>query len=106
MADGDDRTLLQTHRHALETAIAANRAHACDDAGRFLLDGLTGRLARLLAAVDRDLARPPLAGPFGAAGRWGPNGRAPEIGDLIRRSARARASGPVAEPQAAARRAA
>jgi hypothetical protein len=101
MADGDTRFLLHLHQHALETAIAANRAYACDAPDRFVLDGLTARLVRLLVAIERDLSRPPLAGPFGTAGRWGPNGRAPEIEDLIRRSACVRAPGPAAVPHPA-----
>ena len=79
-------------------AIAANEACRSDAAGRFLLDGLSARLRRLIAALERDLARP-LGGPFGTAGRWGPNGRGPEIEDLIRRSALARLPMPEAEPR-------
>jgi hypothetical protein len=79
----------QVARTAMAAAIAANRGQASDPAGRFILDGLSARLARLLAALERDLAQP-VGGPFGTVGRWGPNGRAPEIEDLIRRSAVAR----------------
>jgi hypothetical protein len=73
----------------MAAAIAANCVPPFDAAGRFVLDGLSARLARLLAALERDLAHP-LCGPFGTTGRWGPNGRGPEIDDLIRRSALAR----------------
>src|SRR6478672_3081688 len=82
-------TSLDARRDAMAATIASNAAHYCDVAGGFILDGLSARLARLLAALERDLAQP-LAGPFGAAGRWGPNGRGPEIDDLIRRSDLAR----------------
>jgi hypothetical protein len=80
---------LHVARTAMAAAIAANRGEASDPAGRFILDGLSARLARLLAALERDLAQP-LGGPFGTIGRWGPNGRGREIEDLIRRSAIAR----------------
>src|SRR4051794_16453083 len=87
MADSDARDILHAYKRAIAAAIVANRACACDAAARFVLDGLTARLARLLTAPERDLARPLLSGPFGTAGAWGPNGRGPRIEDLIRRSA-------------------
>ncbi|MDB5692378.1 MAG: hypothetical protein JWO81_1441, partial [Alphaproteobacteria bacterium] len=65
MADGDAQNLLHVHKQAIEAAIAANRAHPCGPAARFILDGLSSRLVRLLAALDRDLARPLVGGPFG-----------------------------------------
>ena len=99
MAEGDAATLLRAHKQAIEAALAANRAHQGDAAGLFLLAGLTARLERLLKAVGRDLVRPLVGGPFGTAGRWGPNGRAPEIADLIDRSARARRVVSEAEPR-------
>jgi hypothetical protein len=104
MTESDARNLLRAHRQAIQEAIAANCACACDPAARFILDGLTARLACLRAALDRDLARPTLGGPFGTAGAWGPNGRAPEIEDLIRRSARERRPMPQARPRPASAR--
>ena len=95
----DERSPVGTLHTLLErmtATIAANESHRADTAGRFLLGGLNARLRRLLAALERDLARP-LGGPFGTAGRWGPNGRGPEIEDLIRRSALARRPLPEAE---------
>ena len=94
----DPHETLHAQSEAMAATIAANRAYPSDPAGRFMLDGLSARLARLLAALERDLARP-LYGPFGTAGRWGPNGRGPEIDDLIRRSAHARLPLPEAEPR-------
>src|SRR4051794_41435949 len=82
----------------MAATIAANAVPMRDAAARFVLDGLSARLARLLAALDRDLSRP-LDGPFGTAGRWGANGRGPEIEDLIRRSALARLPPAHAEPR-------
>ena len=82
----------------MAATLAANAVAIGDAPTRFILDGLSARLARLLAALDRDLVRP-LGGPFGTAGRWGPNGRGPEIDDLIRRSAIARRPQPGAEPR-------
>jgi hypothetical protein len=93
-----DDSLPDAPRAAMAAAIVANDAHRCDAAGRFILDGLSARLRRLLSACDADLARP-LDGPFGTAGRWGRNGRLPEIEDLIRRSALARLPLPAAEPR-------
>ena len=89
---------LGDRRTVIAATIAANAVATGDAATRFILDGLSTRLARLLAALDRDLARP-LGGPFGTAGRWGPNGRGPEIDDLIRRSAIARRRQPDSEPR-------
>ena len=98
MATADAHEMLLAHREAMAAAIAANGAKPADTAGRFILDGLSARLARLLCALDHDLARP-VGGPFGSAGRWGPNGRGPEIEDLIRRSTLARQPLPEAEPR-------
>ncbi len=98
MAAGNPYEMLHAHREAMAAALAANAACRRDAAARFLLDGLSARLHRLLAALERDLVRP-LGGPFGTAGRWGPNGRGPEIADLIRRSALARRPLPDAEPR-------
>src|SRR6478672_11444157 len=92
-------TSLDARRDAMAATIASNAAHYCDVAGRFILDGLSARLARLLAALERDLAQP-LAGPFGTAGLWGRNGRGPEIDDLIRRSDLARLNGTGGEARA------
>jgi hypothetical protein len=100
MTESDARNLLRARKQAIEETVAANRGHACDPATRFILDGLTARLARLLLALDRDLARPLVGGPFGTAGAWGRNGRAPEIDDLIRRSARQRRPMPEARSRA------
>lgn len=95
---GDSHNMLHAHRQALAATIAANRAHAADAAGRFIVDGLSARLAQLLTALESDLARP-LGGPYGTGGRWGRNGRGPEIADLIRRSAAARLPLPSGEPR-------
>ena len=89
---------LGERRAAMAATIADNAAATGDAATRFMLDGLSARLARLLTALDRDLERR-LGGPFGTAGRWGPNGRGPEIDDLIRRSAAARRRQPDSEPR-------
>src|SRR6476661_7112924 len=97
MAD-DGSESLGDRRAAVAATIAANAVATGDAATRFILDGLSARLAKLLAALDRDLALP-LGGPFGSAGRWGPNGRGPEIDDLIRRSAVARRRQLEAEPR-------
>src|ERR1700738_4790158 len=99
MAQSDARNLLQARKQAIEEAVAANYAHACGSAARFILDGLTARLARLLAAIDRDLARPLVGGPVGTAGARGPHGRGAAIGDLIRRSPRQRRPMSEAEPR-------
>ena len=84
------RDLLLAHKRALETAIAANAAHRGDGTGDLILARLTARMRKYLAAVTRDLARPVVAGPYGTAGFWGENGKAPEIRALVRESARQR----------------
>ena len=90
------RDLLVTHKRALETAIAANSAHRGDRTSTLLLARLTARLRKYRAAITRDLARPIVEGPYGTAGFWGENGKAPEIRALVRESARQRA--PFPEP--------
>jgi hypothetical protein len=92
IASGADvaRDLLLSHKRALQSAIAANSAHHGDRSARLILPRLTTRMRKYLAAVDRDLARPIVEGPYGTAGFWGENGKAPEIRALIRESARQR----------------
>jgi hypothetical protein len=84
------RDLLLAHKRALETAIATNAADRGDRTGALILGRLTARLRKYHAAVTRDLARPVAEGPYGTAGFWGENGKAPEIRALIRESARQR----------------
>ena len=84
------RDLLISHKRALETAIAANTGHRGDRTSALILDRLTARMRKYLAAVIRDLGRPNVDGPYGTAGFWGENGKAPEIRALIRESARQR----------------
>ena len=84
------RDLLLAHKRALETAIAANAAHRGDRTGALILDRLTARLRKYHSAITRDLARPIAEGPYGTAGFWGENGKAPEIRALIRESQRQR----------------
>ncbi|HEX5182940.1 MAG TPA: hypothetical protein VFW19_07285 [Allosphingosinicella sp.] len=90
------RDLLLAHKRTLERAIAANEAHRGDRTSLPILTRLTARLRKYRAAVVRDLARPAAEGPYGTAGFWGENGKAPEIRALIRESARQRE--PFAEP--------
>ena len=84
------RDLLLEHKRALETAIAANVARRGDRTSGLILARLTARLRKYHAALTRDLARPIAEGPYGTAGFWGENGKAPEIRALIRESARQR----------------
>jgi hypothetical protein len=84
------RDLLLAHKRALETAIAANSAHRGDRTSALILARLTARLRKYHAAITRDLARPIAEGPYGTAGFWGENGKAPEIRALIRESQRQR----------------
>ncbi len=84
------RDLLLGHKRALENAIAANGAHRGDPTSALILARLTARMRKYLAAVTRDLARPVVEGPYGTAGFWGENGKAPEIRALIRESERHR----------------
>jgi hypothetical protein len=97
--EGAARDLLLAHKRVLETAIAANAAHHGDRAGALILARLTARLRKYHSAVTRDLARPIAEGPYGTAGFWGENGKAPEIRALVRESARQREpfAGAVAE---------
>jgi hypothetical protein len=92
------RDLLLSHKRALETATAANAGHRGDRTSALILARLTARMRKYLAAVNRDLGRPVLEGPYGTAGFWGENGKAPEIRALVRESARQRE--PFAEPAA------
>lgn len=92
------RDLLLAHKNALEMAIAANATHVGDRTSALLLARLTARLRKYHAAILRDLARPIAEGPYGTAGFWGENGKAPEIRALIRESARQRE--PLPEPVA------
>ena len=87
---GAARDLLLSHKRALETAIAANVGHSRDRTGALILGRLTARMRKYLAAVTRDLSRSVIDGPYGTAGFWGENGKAPEIRALIRESARQR----------------
>lgn len=87
---GGARDLLLSHKRALETAIAANAAHRGDRTSIQMLERLTTRMRKYLAAVTRDLGRPAVDGPYGTAGFWGENGKAPEIRALIRESTRQR----------------
>jgi hypothetical protein len=84
------RDLLLAHKSALETAIAANAAHRGDRTSALILARLTARLRKYHKAITRDLARPIVEGPYGTAGFWGENGKAPEIRALIRESQRQR----------------
>jgi hypothetical protein len=92
------RDMLVSHKRALETAIAANGGHRGDRTSMLMLARLTARMRKYLAAVNRDLGRPPIEGPYGTAGFWGENGKAPEIRALVRESARQRE--PFGEPAA------
>ncbi|HEX5183618.1 MAG TPA: hypothetical protein VFW19_10765 [Allosphingosinicella sp.] len=92
------RDLLLGHKRELEAAIAANVAHRGDHVSSLILARLTARMRKFLAAVNRDLSRPVIEGPYGTAGFWGENGKAPEIGALIRESRRQRE--PFVEPVA------
>ena len=85
------RDLLLSHKRALESAIAANSGHRGDRTSALMLTRLTARMRKYLAAVNRDLGRPAIEGPYGTAGFWGENGKAPEIRALVRESARQRA---------------
>jgi hypothetical protein len=84
------RDLLLAHKRALETAIAANAAHEGDRTSALILARLTARLRKYHAATTRDVGRPIVEGPYGTAGFWGENGKAPEIRALIRESRRQR----------------
>lgn len=84
------RDLLLSHKRALETAIAANAGHRGDRTSTLMLGRRTARMRKYLAAVIRDLARPSVDGPYGTAGFWGENGKAPEIRALVRECARQR----------------
>jgi hypothetical protein len=93
---GSARDMLLAHKRALETAIAANAGHRGDRTSVLMLARLTARMRKYLAAVNRDLSRPAIEGPYGTAGFWGENCKAPEVRALIRESARQRE--PFAEP--------
>ncbi|HEY1604183.1 MAG TPA: hypothetical protein VGF77_01135 [Allosphingosinicella sp.] len=82
--------LLLAHKRAVEGAVAANEAHRGDRTSALILARLTARLRKYHAAIVRDLARPIVEGPYGTAGFWGENGKAPEIRALVRESARQR----------------
>ncbi len=84
------RDLLLAHKGALETTIAANAAYRGDRTSTVILARLTTRLRKYHAAITRDLGRPIAQGPYGTAGFWGENGKAPEIRALIRESERQR----------------
>jgi hypothetical protein len=92
------RDLLLCHKRSLETAIAANSAHRGDRTSALILARLTSRMRKYLTGVNRDLSRPAVEGPYGTAGFWGENGKAPEIRALIRESPRQRE--PFLEPVA------
>jgi hypothetical protein len=84
------RDRLVSHKRSLETAIAANVGHRGDRTSKLILERLTARMHKYLTAVNRDLGRPTIEGPYGTAGFWGENGKAPEIRALVRESARQR----------------
>jgi hypothetical protein len=95
---GAARDLLLSHKRDLEAAIATSAAHRGDRTSALILARLASRMRKYLAAVNRDLTRPAVEGPYGTAGFWGENGKSPEIRALIRESARQRE--PFLEPVA------
>jgi hypothetical protein len=93
-------SLLDSHRLTLLALIAENDAADTDRAGRVILNGLSDRARRLLQKLEHAIALP-LDGPFGDAGAWGENGRAPQIRALVRDSERQREMGAVSRRRAA-----
>ena len=76
--------LLSRQQVELETMIELNRSADVDRVGRFILDGLDRHGRRYLARIRAELRRGPDEGPYGALGRFGPNGYGPAITDIIR----------------------
>ena len=76
--------LLSRQQAELETMIELNGSADVDRVGRFILDGLDRHGRRYLARIRAELRRGPDEGPYGALGRFGPNGYGPAIADIIR----------------------
>lgn len=91
----DAPTLLRSHRLLLETNIELNEKADVDRIGRLALAALNGELRDQLSELISDQSCI-IEGPRGAyttAGKWGENGRAPQIRDLVQQSEFHRATG-------------
>ena len=79
------RSLLRTHRRALETMLAMNASAEVHPVQRRILDGLDAEARRYLARIAKHEANP-IDAPFGTMGTFGPNGCAPAIRDICRQA--------------------